>query len=478
MAHETFTFEGAVTGLSASHAPQMSGSLTETMTYNDGVARSCTSTKLSWRDTRDTQPSPQPTTAPPSGSYSGDYFVGGSAGGLTFYVAPGGTAIQDVSANVGMTCSPGGHTPGEWLVIDSLPLPVSRTFGVTTTRTGDYLGNVAHETITFEGHVHGLNSNGVPRLAGSLTETMSYSANGTTFICTSNELPWTATRNTQPSPQPTTAPPSGSYSGDYFVGGSAGGLTFYVAPGGTAIQDVSANVGMTCSPGGHTPGEWLVIDSLPLPVSRTFGVTTTRTGDYLGNVAHETFTFEGHVHGLNSNGVPRLAGSLTETMSYSANGTTFICTSNELPWTATRNTQPSPQPTTAPPSGSYSGDYFVGGSAGGLTFSVAASRNAIQNVSANVGMTCSPNGAELGLPFAVGSLALPANGTFGAISASSAQYEGNRVSVVVVFRGHVHGLDSNGVPRMAGSLIETATYSAGGTVHNCTSGELPWYAIK
>ena len=67
-----------------------------------------------------------------AGSYSGDYFVGGSAGGLTYYVAPGGTAIEDVSANVGMTCSPGGRSAGGWLVIDSLPLAANGTFAATT----------------------------------------------------------------------------------------------------------------------------------------------------------------------------------------------------------------------------------------------------------------------------------------------------------------------------------------------------------
>jgi hypothetical protein len=286
------------------------------------------------------------------------------------------------------------------------------------------------------------------------------------------------TRDAQPS-QPTTPPPAGSYSGTYTVAGTVGALSFYVAPGRTAIQDVSANVTMTCSPGnGSSGGRMFVIDSVPLPANGTFSTTVTRTGNVFGNVAHETYNLVGHVHGLAPSGVPRIAGSLTETLTYTASSVTYTCTSEKLAWYTTRDAQPSPQPTTPPPAGSYSGHYFVPGAQGVLSFSVASGSAAIQNVSANISVRCSPNGPSIAIPFVINAVALPTNGTFGTTSMSSSQYQGHPLAITVGFHGHVHGRDKNNLPRLAGSVTVTATYAANGTTYTCTSETLPWYAIK
>jgi hypothetical protein len=77
-----------------------------------------------------------------SGSYSGSYSVGDGSAALTFYVAPGGKAIEDVSDFVGVTCS---AAPGHF------------------------------------------------RSAGALIAAMTYTGGGTKYLCTSNELPWSAT---------------------------------------------------------------------------------------------------------------------------------------------------------------------------------------------------------------------------------------------------------------------------------------------
>jgi hypothetical protein len=173
-----------------------------------------------------------------------------------------------------------------------------------------------------------------------------------------------------------------------------------------------------------------------------------------------------------------MAGSLTETVTYTAKSVTYVCTSEKLPWYTTRDAQPTPQPTTPPPSGSYSGYYFLAGTFDVLSFSVASGSTAIQNVSANVSVSCSPNGPRIALPFVIATITLPANGAFGTTTTSSSQYQGHPLAITVNFRGHAHGKDKNGVPRLAGSVTETATYTANSTTYTCTSETLPWYAVK
>ena len=166
-------------------------------------------------------------------------------------------------------------------MIDSLALPASGTFATTSIQPGDYLGNPATYTFHFQGNVHGVNT-ALDRPPGSLTATMTYTASGTTYSCTSNKLPWTTTRETQPTPQPTTPPPSGLYPGSYTVGDFGGALNLSVVPNGESIENVSANVAMTCSPGGGQPVASFAIASLALPASGTFATTSIQPGTYSG----------------------------------------------------------------------------------------------------------------------------------------------------------------------------------------------------
>ena len=212
-------------------APQLAGVLRESISYTDTPARDCTSNDQAWTADRDTH-SAQPTTAPPPGLYSGSNTQGRP---LTFFVSASGTAIQDVSVpTVGLGIVPDGATPFDKIQIASIDLNADGSFTSTTNQTGVFGGHPATFTYHFRGHVHGLSPTGIPRLAGQMRESISYT-DRPARDCTSNDQAWTADRDTQPA-QPTTAPASGSYSGSNTQGRP---LTFFVSASGTAIQDVS-----------------------------------------------------------------------------------------------------------------------------------------------------------------------------------------------------------------------------------------------
>ena len=74
---------------------------------------------------------------------------------------------------------------------------------------------------------------------------------------------------------------------------------------------------------------------IPIQPDRSFSVTTTpEDGVLFGSQATFTYTFSGHFHGPDANGVERAAGVLSEEVDFD-NGTSYHCTSNNLSWSAT-----------------------------------------------------------------------------------------------------------------------------------------------
>ena len=108
---------------------------------------------------------------------------------------------------------PRGRRDDFYVSINSVALASNGSFSSTTTQHGDYKGNAATFTIDFQGNFHGLNSSGLARAAGSITETMTYSDSGTSYTCTSNQVSWSNARGASQSVT-TGPPPVGSYSGD------------------------------------------------------------------------------------------------------------------------------------------------------------------------------------------------------------------------------------------------------------------------
>jgi hypothetical protein len=85
----------------------------------------------------------------------------------------------------------------------------------------------------FNGHFHSVNSSEVERAAGTYREDITFEG-GSTRKCTTNNQPFSATRDSQPT-QTTAAPPAGSYTGN--IPGRPGGLTFYASSNGSHVQD-------------------------------------------------------------------------------------------------------------------------------------------------------------------------------------------------------------------------------------------------
>jgi hypothetical protein len=196
------------------------------------------------------------------------------------------------------------------------------------TQSGVWDGFPATFTYLFRGNFHSLSPAGVLRAAGTFKETVSFN-NGTAHTCSSNELTWTATRDSQPA-QTNSAPPSGSYSGQTWQNF---GLTYNVTGGGTSLQNISIpTVILDCTPGGANPSNGLSIASAKINSTRSFTATSTQTGVFAGQPAKFTYLFRGNFHSLSPAGVPRAAGTFRETITYN-DGTARTCTSNELTWT-------------------------------------------------------------------------------------------------------------------------------------------------
>ncbi|MDX6257231.1 MAG: hypothetical protein QOJ11_3565 [Frankiales bacterium] len=328
----TYLFSGHLNGTTSSGAQQLSGTLRENIHYTDIPARDCTSDDQPWTAARDSQPA-QPTTAPPSGSYTGTD-AQNLIGGVTFYVSADSASLQDLTVPLmKVACVPDGASVFDQLQVASVALHPDGSFTSTTTQTGVFSGHPATFTYLFSGNVHGLSLTGSARLAGTLREDVDYTDSPSRH-CTSDDQPWTATRDNQPA-QPTTAPPSGSYTGTD-AQNLIGGVTFHVAADSASLQDLKVPLmKVGCLPDGANVFSQLQVASVALHPDGSFTSTTTQTGVFSGHPATFTYLFSGNVHGLSLTGSARLAGTLRENVDYTDSPSRH-CTSDDQPWTATR----------------------------------------------------------------------------------------------------------------------------------------------
>ena len=153
------------------------------------------------------------------------------------------------------------------------------------------------------------------------------SATGSCTVTMSSNQSVTATfgANTSSSVEP------GSYSGDTSAGY---GVSLYVSPDSSQIQDVVVNVAPTCTPSfsyGETEVEFA---SIPIAADGSFSGSSTVDGVVDNAPAQSTYTFVGHFHGTNTSGTERVAGQVRDDITFS-NGTSFSCTTNLTSWSAT-----------------------------------------------------------------------------------------------------------------------------------------------
>jgi hypothetical protein len=400
----------------------------------------------------------------PAGSYTGR---DGQNWGVTLYVSANGKSLQDVWVSLtALQCTPDGGGVNDQFHVASVALKADGSFSSTTKQSGVFAGHPATFTYVFAGRLSGRAASGAPQLAGTLRENIDYT-DLPARRCTTNSQPWTAARDSQPA-QPKTAPPTGSYSGR---DAQNWGVTFYVAASGKSLQDVSVPLlALACIPDGGGVDDRLVVGSVPLNPDGSFSSTTTQTGVFSGHPTTFTYVFRGNVHGLSTDGLPRLAGTLRENADYT-DIPARQCTSNDQPWTAVRDTQPA-QPNTVP-AGNYSGRDVQNW---GVTFSVAAGGASLQNVSAPlIALECTPDGGGVDDKLLVGSVPLNADGSFTSTTTQTGVFAGHPATFTYVFRGNVHGLSALGLPRLAGTLREDIDYT-GIPARHCTSDDLPWLA--
>ncbi len=463
----TYAFRGSFHGVDASGAERASGTYAEVVKYNNSTVRVCTSKGQTWVASRDAQPT-QPTSAPPTGSYSG--YESQNGNGMKFYVSADRKSLQDVVfPAVNMDCMPGNTGLSETLAIPAVAISPTGSFSATATQVGVVYGSPAVFTYAFRGNVHGVAASGAERAAGTYAETVRYS-NSTVRVCASNTQWWYASRDAQPT-QPTSAPPTGSYSG--YESQNGNGMKFYVSADRKSLQDVVfPAVNMDCMPGNTGLSENLAIPAVAISPTGSFSATATQVGVVYGFPAVFTYAFRGNVHGVAASGAERAAGTYAETVRY-ADSTARACTSNVQWWYASRDAQPA-QPTSAPPTGSYSGYESQNGN--GMKFSVSADRKSLQGVVfPAVNMDCTPGNTGLGASLSIPAVAISPTGSFSATATRTGTVGTFPAVFTYTFRGNFHGVATSGAERAAGTYAETVRY-ADSTAHTCTSNTQWWYA--
>jgi hypothetical protein len=188
----TYSFRGNFHSRDANGAPRAAGTFRESVTYNDGTARTCTSNTQTWTIIRDQQPV-QRKTAPPSGTYAGRTSQGWT---VSFDVGGHRRDVHNMSIpTVPLKCTPGGSQPNDQLAIAFAPTGASRSFSATAAQNGPFAGHQGHFSYSFQGTFHSRDANGVPRAAGMFRETVTYTDNNIPYTCTSNEQVWYATKS-------------------------------------------------------------------------------------------------------------------------------------------------------------------------------------------------------------------------------------------------------------------------------------------
>jgi hypothetical protein len=272
------------------------------------------------------------TTALP-GSYSGSATSSNGGQNVSLYVSSDGSQIQDVVLNTYLTCSPSAPAFNGNLHVASIPIQSDGSFSYTAMESGNYDNVAATFTYTFNGHFHGLNASGQQRLSGQVREDISYN-NGASINCSSNVMPWSATRDASQGTQTLATPLAGSYSGSAYSNNGGQNVSFSVSSGGATIQNVVANTYLTCSPSAPAFDDHIEITAIPIQSDGSFTSSTMTTGVYDSTPATFTYTFNGHFHGLTTSGTQRVAGQLREDITYGS-GTMITCSSNVMPWSAT-----------------------------------------------------------------------------------------------------------------------------------------------
>jgi hypothetical protein len=410
----------------------------------------------------------------------GSYSAAESSGhfyGFSFFVSPGGSTLLNVAVTDVIACTPAGSFPGsDQLVIPSIAIQPNGTFVATATQQGVFNNAKARFSYAFAGRFKPATSAGPPTAAGTLSDTVTFPANGTTETCTTNVQPWAATHDPQAAPTNSAAAP-----GSYSAAESSGhfyGFSFFVLPGGTSLVNVAVSDFLSCTPAGSFPGsDQLVIPQVTVQPNGAFSGTGEQKGVFDNTPARFSYSFAGHFEGATPSGPLTVAGTLREDVVFPANGTTETCTTNLLPWIATHNPQAAPTRSSAVP-----GSYSAAESSGhfyGFSFSVSPGGHSLTNVSVNDFVGCTPTGSVPGSSqLVIPLIGVQANGSFTATTTQQGVFDNAKAQFTYSFAGHFEGATPSGPETVAGTLREDIVFPANGTSEFCTTNDQPWYATR
>ena len=275
-----------------------------------------------------TSPTPTKSVAVP-GPYSGSN--GQNGNGFTFYVAPGGKSMLNISDTAtSLSCTPSGGV-SDHLGILQVAVKPNGSFSAKTSQDGVLSGSDAKFTYTIAGRFQAATATTPASAAGTWDEDIVFES-GTTASCKSNDQSWTATLYREP-PQKKIVVEPGNYSGSN--GQNGNGITFSVAPGGKSMLNISDTAtSLSCTPSGGV-SDHLVIPNVAVKSDGSFSATTSQSGVLSGVNAKFNYTIAGYFEGPTPAGSSTVAGIWREDIVF-ASGTTKMCTSNDHSWTATR----------------------------------------------------------------------------------------------------------------------------------------------
>jgi hypothetical protein len=263
------------------------------------------------------------------GPYSGSN--GQNGNGFTFYVAPGGNSMLNISDTYTLlSCKPSGGA-NDHLGILQVAVASNGSFRAKTSQEGVVSGSNAKFTYTIAGRFRAATATTPASAAGTWREDIVF-ASGTTASCTSNDQSWTATLYREP-PQKKTIVEPGNYSGSN--GQNGNGIKFSVAPGGKSMLNISDTYTLlSCMPSSGA-NDHLGILQVAIKPDGSFTSETSQDGVVNGVNAKFTYTIDGYFEGPTPAGAATVAGIWREDIVF-ASGTTKMCTSNDQSWTATR----------------------------------------------------------------------------------------------------------------------------------------------
>ena len=438
---------------------QVTGSLQEDITFNNGTAYSCTTNPQTWSATRDTQGTQ--TTSPPPGSYTVSSTTHQNVSPGSLYVSADGTELQDVTVPTLLACTPTYNSGGDHVQFASIAIGSDGSFNSgTVTETGVIDSEPATFTYTFSGNFHGTTTAGAERAAGQLRENITFN-NGNQISCTTNPQTWSATRDTQGTQ--TTSPPPGSYTVSSTTHQNVSPGSLYVSADGTQLQDVTVPTLLACTPTYNSGGDHVQFASIAIGRDGSFNSgTVTETGVIDSEPATFTYTFSGNFHGTTTAGAERAAGQLRENITFN-NGNQISCTTNPQTWSATRDTQGTQ--TTSPPPGSYTVSSTTHQNVSPGSFTVSADGTQLQDVTVPTLLACTPTYNSGGDHVQFASIAIGSDGSFNSGTVTeTGTFDNEPATFTYTFSGNFHGTNSSGDERAAGELRENITFNNGNQI--------------